>query len=389
MKKQKGVRKLNKKYAIVSIVLIALMSLSLIPMQAKAYETGPGSPNTNYANYGPRPAELLIKVYSSFTSEFSDLQAQAIDFVDEILAPSQYAAISGNPTFTTGYVPQYSLREYDLNDYVAPFNNTYYRRGLTYLIDRNYFINTYLPGSATPAYSPIACDGPYYPAAAMQSLYPPSNASAYLAFMQSGFTLIPDPTDPTHYCTWTFKSPYPTTGPNGEPTVPDGQIEIYARTEQLERTEQGTYLQQVCQYGLPAWAAANPTDPVFTTYPLPKSGSTTLLPRIIVNVYNYKRATCSQYVFSDYDFQVYTGGWSLSSTPDFLQFYTYQYAPSNLGFAPGVHNYGSCEMQTTPNGFLYATDTQNLLNSAVPGNNGLPVGFWQLLVLPTAVYTDG
>ncbi len=374
---------MNKKYAIASIVLIALMSLSLIPMQAKAYETGPGSPNTNYANYGPRPSTLLMKVYSGFASEFSDFQAGAIDFEDEILTPAQYAAIQGNPTFTTGFVPQYSLREYDLNDYVNPFNSTYYRQGLTFLIDRNYFINTYssLAGAATPAYSPIACDAPYYPAAAMAALYPPSNASAYVAFMNSGFSLIPDPTDPTHYCTWAFASPYTTVGPNGEPIVPDNQIEVFARTEQAERTLQGDYLVQVAQLGLPAWALANLGNSVFSTYPLPTDPSSpypghVLLPRIVVNDYHYPRATCSQYVMSDYDYMIYTGGWSLSSTPDFLQFYTYQYAPVNLAFAPGVHNYGACELQPpyAPNGITYSNDVNSLLASSPAGSGGLPVG---------------
>ncbi len=376
---------MNKKYAIVSIVLIALMSLSLIPMQTKAYDTGPSSPNTNYANYGPRPAELLIKVYSNFASEFSDFQAQNIEFIDEILAPSQYAAIQSNPTFTTGLVSQFSLREYDLNDYFLPFNNTYYRRGLTYLIDRNYYVNTYLPGAATPAYSPIACDAPDYNATAMQSLYPPSNQSAYVAFMQSGFSLIPDPTDPTHYCTWEFKSQYTVVGPNGEPTVPNDQIELFTDA-QAYRMVQGNYLQQVAQYGLPAWALANLGSSVFTTYPLPTNMSSpypshVLLPRIVVNVYNYKRATCIQYVMVDYDFMIYTGGWSLSSPLDlFLQTYTYTNAPENLPpIEPPIEpvpapNYGSCELQNTPNGITYANDVANMLAAPEPGTNGLPIG---------------
>jgi len=320
-----------------------------------------------------------MEVFTSYTSMEASFASHKLDFIDTTLLPSDYTALSGDTKVTMGNVSVFSLREYDLNDAVAPFNSTAYRQGVTCLIDKNAFItDASLTGAAAPADSPIAAMGAWNnPNCAAENAF--NYYTAFEDLQSSGYTLAPDAGSNT-YCTWQFSSPFPTTGPSGEPAVPNSHISIYARTEAAERTYQGIYLQEQCGTAFPAailaltgaeqstvWGAL-PTTKTNNGNPQwpAASGNYILLPRIDVDVYDYPRATTSQYVMVDYDFMVYTGGWSLTSTPDFLQFYETEFTPAALGYAPYVHNYGSYADST------FDSDVNSLLGSVYPGNTSSP-----------------
>jgi len=200
----------------------------ILPMQVKAFQTpvppyGPSDQSYNY--YGPAANELIMKFYSSDTAEFSALQNGTLDFMDAILTPSQYSAISSNPAVTTGFVASTELVEYDLNNGVAPFNSLSYREALAYAINRTAYLDTYFPGGGTPCYDPLDFN-PFGQAAEAycKALYPTNFTSTYEAFVNSGYPEMVENgsyglpnlgsnTNPDGggYFTWFFSSPFPTT----------------------------------------------------------------------------------------------------------------------------------------------------------------------------------
>ena len=344
---------MNKKSTIVSIVLIALMSLALIPA-TRAFQTGPGgSPaNTTYNEYGPAASQLIMNVYTDYASMFAAFHSKAIDFLDGPLLPTDYATISTDTDFTTGAVLEFGLRQFDLNHYVAPFNNVFFRQGLSSLIDRLQWMSLYFPSGGLPAYSVLQCDGSWAdPALGPPPYYPQDFAQAYLDFCLAYGAPIPDPLRPG-YSTWSFPNPYPTSADNPNPTAYDGtgpgigqnQILFYIRTEQTERRDSGIYLVDEAENQFPAWAAANPGNPVFATYPLPVVGGVPQLPAL--NFYNHgvltTSATTSHQVMWFMRFQLYTGGWSTGSTPDFMDVWREEYAPAwNGNWGHNPYNYGN------------------------------------------------
>jgi len=323
----------------------------LLPLRVSAFQT-PGTPpsgnvsNTNYNEYGPAPATLWMINYGSYTGELNALKSGTTDWMDEPLLPGDYATLNTahETTYTFGFEYEFSLDQYDLNVAVNPFNNTAYREAVTTLIDVNKdsWVASELAGGGAPAWSPIACD---VPANAGISWYDPSTttyfvggySAAFSLLMSSGLTVIVDPYNSSCF-TWQFNSPFPTTGPSGEPAMSNSMVYIFARSDDVPaRLDLGTEMQSQLGNAFADWAYSNPTA---WTYPagIPSG----LVPRIEVNIYPESHDTCNQWVMVDYNFETYTGGWSLGATPDNMEIWLSEYAAVNYGYTVAyLPNYGS------------------------------------------------
>jgi len=312
-----------------------------------------------------------MKVYADYAGEFAGLMNNEIDAMDTNLQPTDIAAVQADPTKTTGNVLNTGLQQFDLNDYVAPFNNTSYRQGLSCLVSRNDFINTYFAGGASPAYTPLESQGSWAnPAEA--SLYPEGDyVTAFEYFMASGYPLIEDP-NRAGYCTWDFPNSYPTansSSPAGGwgPALLQDQILFYVRTEFPDRWNQGIYLTDVCTNKFPAYVQALGNETWYTLtgvkLPLDSSGNPCWPELNILEIDTTKDVT-SVKVMTYYRFHIYTGAWITGSTPDFLVVWQNYYTPANNEWGAKVYDYSSWDSQE------FTDDVDNMLSAPAIGTPG-------------------
>jgi hypothetical protein len=360
---------LNKKYAIVSIVLIALMSFALIPA-SKAWVLPNGKDDQKFAEYGPQATTLFIDIYPDYSTEFTNFKSgTAFDVMDWPLMPTDLATLRSidpnNLTYMESYFSEFGLFEYDLNDQVMPTNLPAFRVALSYLANKYFFINYFsgLAGSATPADSPIAsCTGYYNPScppygtprtsdgATLGGSGPNDYADmldAYEYLCLALGTPVPDPGPIPggvygNYW-WTWTSPYPTPSVNyGFPALANGHLLVFARASSPARALQGTYLEELLERALPNWINTNKAylQTLSPPYTLPPGCNGV---HIYVDDYITSRTICFSQAMSSmgphqYRYNVYTGGWSLTRDPDFLQYYTSRYSSTVVSMM--AHNYG-------------------------------------------------
>ncbi|HML02438.1 MAG TPA: ABC transporter substrate-binding protein, partial [Candidatus Bathyarchaeia archaeon] len=377
---------MKKKSAILSVVLIAVMCGFILPTQVKAFQTpsppyGPSNQSFNY--FGPAANELIMKFYSSDTAEFSALQTSSIDFMDSILTPTQYSAISGNPAITTGFVAATELIEYDLNNYAAPFSNIYYRQAFAALVNRTAYLDTYFAGGGTPCYDPLDfnpfgqaaeayCEAIYGPQGNFADAYSEFVLSGYPTYLENGSFGLPNlgTTNPNGggYFTWFFASPYPTTSsgsPAGTNTsspydlaIPNATIQIFARTEHAERLDQAAYIIGLDGYSR---SVGGPfSGDTFTMWcenqyalygnsyfaslgmALPIVGGKPYFPVINFMETDITSEVADNMVMTYYRYQMYTGAWILDEFQDGLEIWLSAEVPgppSTNGWGPFCLNY--------------------------------------------------
>jgi hypothetical protein len=369
---------LNKKSAIVSIVLIAVICGFLLPTQVKAFQSPSGANPTDYNYYGPTPTNLLITVFTDEVSEFTALTSGTIDMMDTLLTPTQYSTVTnvhyaGTPV-NTNYVAAADLVQYDLNNYVAPFSNLYYREAFASLVNRTDYLDTYYPGGGTNAYNPLSYDlygqdNSYIDVNTLcAALFPTNYAAAYQYFMESPYPLVAmnstngfgnNPTQPVAipgYSTWFFASPwqynYESTPAGGNVTnayqvgVPNATIQIFARTEHLERFDQAIYMVDLCgstTSSFTEWVEANYYSPtyaaLFAEYPLPTVGGVPQWPMINFVSVGITDPQADVEVMTYYRYQMYTGAWILDEFMDALEIWQSYYTPQSYGWGAFALNY--------------------------------------------------
>jgi len=317
--------------------------------------------------------------FASYTGELNAFKAGTCDWIDETILPSDYAGIAGNPAYTFGFVNAFTLDEYDLNVAVLPFSNLGYREAVTSLINvnKNAWLALELGGGGAPAYSPIACDivansGIAWYDSLTSTLFQTGYLGALQYLMGSGLTPIVDPYNASCF-TWQFTSPFPSTGPNGEPAMSNSMVYIYARSDDVPaRLDLGTELEGQCGNAFANWGAVNTaslTTYVYGLYP----ALTGKLPRIEVTVAPISHSTGNTWVMVDYDFEAYTGGWSLGSTPDNMELYLSEYAAEGapwFGAVPYLPNYGSI-IDTTFDNDVNSMEASLSIGSPSTVNSGM------------------
>jgi hypothetical protein len=369
-------RNLNKKSALVGTVLIILMALALIPASKAFVQMPSGHDDQKFAEYGPQAQTLLIKVYPDYTTEFTNFKTgNAFDIMDSPLMPADFNYLRStdptNLTFSESYYNEFGLFEYDLNDQVVPTSIAAFRVALSWAINKDFFINycSGLAGSATRANSPIAsCTGYFNPACPSYETGPARTTlddssssgsgpndyqdmlNAYESLVNALGLPVQDTTGGDGYAYgnywWNWTTPYPTPSVHdGYPPLANGHLLCFARSSSPARTAQGTYLKELLEKALPDWINFNKAalQALPTPYKLPTGCNGA---HVYVDLYVTSRAVCLRQVMSaagpnQYRYHVYTGGWSLTRDPDFLEYYTTQYSSSRV--AVEALNYGGFE----------------------------------------------
>ena len=383
-KTEKGVRKLNKKNAIVSIVLIALMCGFLIPTSVKGWQTGPGSAwnNTTFAEYGPRADTLWYINYGSYTGEYNALAAKSADWIDRTLDPADYVTLSGLGGFTFGNNTNLGIDMVEFNTYFLPCNYTEFRVAISDMLatHREGFVNSLLGAGGLVAYSPIpGCIAdnsgyPFYDPTECFALYDPtvygySDALSRLCALATAnptvFPLAPDqcPGAPANTATWNFTVPFEikdgvSYNPNcdGLPNLYDGGIldgkdpslalgtganwglSIKTRTND-NRKYIGPEVQQMLGDNFTWWynnkaslADKNTWYAALDVFGL----AHTYTPYISVQVNNIPSHDAWIGVFSEYIFELYTAGYSYGFTPNsMMASYLTSHSPQSNGWGTG------------------------------------------------------
>jgi hypothetical protein len=348
------------------------MSLALIP-GSKAWTLSTGKDDQKFADYGPAATKLLIDIYPDYMTEFANFKTgTAFDVMDWPLMPTDLNTLRSldpsNLTFMEAYFSEFGLFEYDLNDQVMPTNIPAFRVALSWLINKDFFINYYsgLAGSATKANSPIAsCTGYYNPSCpsyemgATRTTLGDSSSSGtgpddfqdmlnvYVSLVDALGLPVPDtgsiPSRVYGNYWWTWASPYPTPSVNyGFPALANGHLLVFARASSPARALQGTYLEELLERALPDWINTNKVylQGLPSPYTLPSGCNGA---HVYVDDYIVSRTIAFCEVMSgagpnQYRYNVYTGYWQLSRDPDFLQYYTSQYSSTVVSMM--AHNYG-------------------------------------------------
>ena len=313
---------------------LLVLAFNLIPVVPVAAWHHPCSTDDKYFEmFGPRVDELLIKIYNDYPPEFEGFLAKEIDVMDWPLLYSDWEHLEAidpdHEQYSTAFYTEFVMFEFDINNgkqwlpgmpYTAtPTCETKVRKALAHLVDKDYFIDTYLSAIGHKADSPIA----HLPA-----FYNPACTNAYQ--LEVATTLSDDIADldaaanyltaalgaPTvegdgYYWRWTssFTDENEITGPIGDDT-----LLVYCRTDP-NRANLGAYFKARCEQALPF-------NSVY-----PGAGV-----KVMLQVKS--RTVCFDEVMTKYRYHLYSGGWGLSRDPDNLAF---GYA-SYMCWAPAIYS---------------------------------------------------
>jgi peptide/nickel transport system substrate-binding protein len=257
--------------------IIALLSVAFLLFTIPAYATN-----------GPRN-NVLIHIYYNPDVENQDLDIGILDINDWPLTSDWISKWSKTPdTIAMREYTENGLMEFDLNDqkwptgwpgYFDPAGDAHYnaskhfRLALAYLTDKNKIVSDILKGYG------IRRDTPLPPALSVYEWpgivpYQYSIANAYAELAAGGFYYN------SGNSTWGW----------GGTDLP--KLKMYLRLDDPNRRTAGEYLVSELR-------AIGFTDAQ-------------------LDVKITERTVCYQYVMVLYDYSVYTGGWSLGSTPDWL-----------------------------------------------------------------------
>jgi ABC-type transport system substrate-binding protein len=308
---------MNKNTLVLTSLLIALMALAIVPVQAFHHPST--TDDLLYEQVGPRPNQILCKIYGNYPAEYLAFKAQEIDLMDWPLAAGDYDELENHldPTHalynSVGY-KDFGVWEIDINNQQYPTDLISVRKALSYMIDKRFFINTYIGATvAVKADSPSEhlagwynpyCDD-LYNIVTRNTVIPfpndlPDFAAAYALLVAD---LGPPHTDPENpaYVTWLW--PEKPIDPHGYVNLPNHLL-VFARSDDPNRAALGAFIKTTLEVDMPAALLAQG---------LPRA-------RIHVDLYTVPKAECKREVMCEYRYHLYTGGWGLTRDPDNLAF---------------------------------------------------------------------
>jgi peptide/nickel transport system substrate-binding protein len=293
---------MKTRLTILAIAIVALMAVSMFAMPVKATAT-----------VGPRIDELLAKIYTSETAEFSAFGASEIDLVDWPLGPAEIEAYSGDPNIVLDNYRSISMYELDINNnrtlinYPTIQSPTYdgnFRHAIAHMVDKDFIITTYLGGYGAKLESPIMpwlrwydptmAVHPYNPATACQILFDngwranADPASGALVHFPASWPTLPGGSSVAglNLVSVLINSPPGGTGPG---------IIFYRRQDDSRRSLAGDLVINGDETHQGLRAIGIPVDD-----------------------HNVQRTVTSTTVMKQKNYHIYTGGWSLSRDPDYL-----------------------------------------------------------------------
>jgi len=257
-----------------------------------------------FDDFGPRVDDMVWNIYADTDLLFAALQADEIDVADwevsKAYATAWKQAPYNDPTnvnyIKMADVKSIGMREFDLNhkpvidtypSWTNPMTYKALRVAIAHLSNKPYYVNTILGGLAVELGTPIM-PWTFWYNNNCSDYYTYDIALARAALDAGGFTKKagagPVPGAPTGSDDWRV---YPT-GHEKQGQLLDSLI-LYIRADDSPRKLAGLEIAKLLKtVGIPT-----------TDYVLPMAG-------------------CYTAVFTDQNYHLYTGGWSLSTDPDYL-----------------------------------------------------------------------
>jgi len=293
-------------------ILILIMSFSYEPVLAQ----------TN----GPREEDLIIKFYSNIEQAYSALKDGSIDIIGYELTLDLYLDAINDSNIVLAPVGDKRMYEFDINNnYTAtdlndgrrsPTNYLDFRKGIAYCVDKDLVVDTFCGGFADRIDQPMAYmhrgwrnqsywyeDGTYP--------YECNLVQASAAFDAAGFVQGSDP-NPDYDAGVPGSVPNLRIHPDKGTTM--NLLEVCCRSDDARRLEAGRALCDALRL------VGVPVNQI-------EADSSVLYPKILDN----------------FDYNVYTGGWSLGRFPGVSAFGLYhssQYGSGQLNYVTGVGQNG-------------------------------------------------
>jgi ABC-type transport system substrate-binding protein len=296
------------KKILLSVICLVMIMAFVFPSFAWYNPATNSEDYSSYNTWGPRVDSVLCVLHSGEVAEYNSFLAELIDLFDWQFTPEQLANLNlvdpGMDTYERLHFTEFGMREIDINNQVFPGSDVNFRTALSKLIDKDTFCSFTLAGLAVAAHSPLWHNPTwrYEPCADFTSeIYDP--AAAYALLLANG------------YGDWDGDGIVEYSS-NGGISWTDFSLDLYGRIDDPERT-----------------ALANLVNDVLTNSAMIDA----LGGAFDVNLYITTKTTCYQKVMVDYDYTLYTGGWSFGRDPDTLYFLFHsQFATKP---SPGASNY--------------------------------------------------
>jgi peptide/nickel transport system substrate-binding protein len=298
------------KKAIFASILVVVFAFALITPTFSWFYPGPTPTDDEmYNGYGPVTPNMLITPWGSQESEYLAYKACDIDFMDWSFLASQVDELNtldpNMDTYARAFFLDRGMREFDLNLKMYPTDDIWFRKALAHMFDKPAFVATQLAGLAIQMDSPMAWSPEWYNPYCT-NLYPYGVQTAVDTLIAHGYY------------------DYDDDGVVEGPGNVDFTILFYARQDDPDRTAMGQILANTMSVGLLSanWAASG-------------HGACA----ISVDLHVAPKTECFQKVMVEFDFNIYTGGWSFGRDPDTLYFLflgayaqAFEYTPNYNGY---------------------------------------------------------
>jgi len=303
------------KKALISTSLILLLMVLVYPTFAWYHPDTNSEDSTKFNQWGPRVDSVLCVLHTSQEGEYNSFKSKLIDLFDWHFTPTQKQELdTQDPQMNQWerlFYAEFGMWEVDINNDVFPGSDRNFRLALSKLLDKEGFVATELAGMGQAAHSPLWHNPTYRyePCADFYSeIYDPT--AAYQLLYDNG------------YRDWDSDGIIEYS-PDGGTTKQEFTILLYARSDDPQRT-----------------ALGNLVNTVLTT----NAQSSVLNAKFDVSLNIVPKATCYQKVMIEYNYTLYTGGWSFGRDPDTIYFgYDSRFATAPEPWANNYVNYKSRE----------------------------------------------
>lgn len=222
------------RFTLALLIVNAISMASVFP--AGSRHTPCSTDDGLHEEFGPRPSQLLIKIYPDCWGELVAFKNKEVDIMDCGLEPADYQWFETtdplHEQYSTAFFSEFNMFGVDINNQVLPTSSVSVRQAFAHLLDKQYFIDNYVEqgdyssfatkidsilGSLPNWYNP-ACTDRYNLQPRTTMMPVPDDTqdweAAYNLLVSDLGEPIVDPEDPNYY-TWTWPSPFPTQSPDG------------------------------------------------------------------------------------------------------------------------------------------------------------------------------
>jgi len=339
-------------FALISIIA-SVFSVSLV-FRVGSWHTPCSSDDELYEEFGPRPSQLLVEIYFDYAAEVAAFMNQEVDIMDWALEPLDYQWFETydptHETYSTAFYAEFGSFQWDINNQVLPTSITSVRQAFAHMIDKDYFIATYLGGMAHRADSALAHLPDWYNPACtdLYNFQPRTTMAPYpddLADWEQAIDLliadlgppVEAPERPGYFTWFWWELP---------PALP-GHLLVYAVSDNEARTQQGLHFCDLCLYFLPAAAEALGKQRIF----------------LYVDLVVAPEATCKEQVMGLYNYHLYTGHWVFRREPDTLLYYTTAFITKPIPYGKNYVMYSD---------LLFDDEVDLMITSDSPGSETNP-----------------